>query len=152
MGQNLHPAFGMSDLLTILLRAAGAGLLLLAILHIPISRQLKWKEEGARMSPANTAIFHVHAIFICIVLLMMATPCLLEPSVFLTSTRAGLWMSWSYAVFWAIRLYFQWFVYGKELRQGKRFETILHWWFTLVWTSLSALFAACALFQQGWWR
>jgi len=139
----------MIDLLTILLRIAGAGLILLAILHIPIGKQLKWTEDTRRLSPVNASIFHVHTFFICLVLVMMGLPCLIEPEIFLTPTRAGGWITWSISVFWAIRLYFQWFVYPVELWRGKRMETHVHAWFTLVWASLAALFAACGMLQAG---
>jgi hypothetical protein len=140
----------MIETFNILLRAAGTGLLLLAGLHLPIGRHLKWREEGARLSLVNASIFRVHAFFICLVLVMMGLPCLLDPLVFLEKSRAGAWLAWSFAVFWSIRLLFQWFVYPWELWQGKRMETIAHIWCTIVWMSLSALFAICGLWQIGW--
>ncbi len=140
----------MIDTLPIFLRIAGLGLLLLSILHIPIGRHLQWREDAARLSPVNAAIFHVHALFICVVLVIMGLPCLADPGIFLEPTRAGAWLSWSFAGFWTIRLYCQWFVYAGELWRGKRFETAIHWAFTGVWTGLAALFTACGLHQSGW--
>jgi len=140
----------METLLPIFLRIAGAGLILLAILHIPIVRVLKWREDAARMAPANAAIFYVHAFFICVVLVMMGLPCLLDPQVFLEHSRAAKWLCWSFAIFWMIRLYFQFFVYRAELWRGKRMETALHWWFTCVWLFLVGLFGVCGVMQQGW--
>ena len=140
----------MIETLTVLLRIAGGSLLLLAGLHIPIGKYLKWREDGARLTPANAAIFRVHNFFICVVLVMMGLPCVFEPRIFLEPSRAGNWMAWSFAAFWTIRLYFQWFVYPADLWRGKRLETILHWWFTMVWIGLTALFAACGMLQAGW--
>lgn len=134
--------------LALLLRVAGAGLILLAVLHLPIGRHLRWREDAAQLTPINAAIFHVHTFFICLVLVLMGLPCLLDPTIFLEKSRAGAWMSWSYAAFWAIRLYFQWFVYRADLWRGKRMETAMHLWFTLIWTSLALLFAACGLEQM----
>ena len=142
----------MSETLSLLLRIAGAGLILLAGLHVPIGRHLKWREEAARLSLVNASIFRVHTFFICLVLVMMGLPCLLDPLVFLQSSRAGAWLAWSFSAFWTIRLFFQWFVYPKELWRGKRMETLVHAWFTLVWISLAALFALCGLWQGGWFR
>lgn len=142
----------MSETLSILLRVAGAGLILLAVLHVPIGRHLKWREDGARMSAVNAAIFRVHTYFICFVLVMMGLPCLLDPSVFLEKSRAGAWMVWSFATFWTMRLFFQWFVYPRELWRDKKIETIVHGWFTIVWISLAGLFAACGAWQAGWIR
>lgn len=139
----------MKAWLPFLLRVAGLGLILLAFLHIPIGRYLKWREDGARLSPANAAIFQVHAFFICVVLVMMGLPCLFDPLVFLEKTRGSAWLAWSYTVFWALRLYCQWFVYPAALWRGKRLETLMHGWFTLVWAGLAALFAACGMVQAG---
>lgn len=142
----------MIETLSILLRLAGAGLILLAGLHIPIGRHLKWREDASRLMPANAAIFRVHNFFICVVLVMMGLPCVIEPRIFLDSSRAGVWLAWSFAAFWAIRLYCQWFVYPAELWRGKRTETILHWWFMMFWAGLTALFAACGISQAGWFH
>ncbi len=140
----------MIEALAILLRIAGAGLILLAVLHVPIGRHLNWREDVARLTPINASIFHVHNFFICVVLVMMGLPCVFDPQVFLEQSRAGAWLSWSFAIFWAIRLYFQWFVYQADLWRGKRMETCMHWWFTFVWSALTLLFAACGIVQRGW--
>ena len=142
----------MIETLTILLRVAGAGLILLAGLHVPIGRHLKWREEGARLSLVNASIFRVHTFFICFMLVMMGLPCLLDPAVFLESSRAGAWLAWSFSAFWTTRLFFQLFVYSRELWRGKRMETIVHAWLTIVWASLAALFAVCGISQRGWLR
>jgi hypothetical protein len=139
----------MNDFLTILLRIAGAGLVSLAFLHIPIGRRLRWREDAARLTPANRQIFHVHTFFICLVVFLMGLPCLLAPRVFLEPTLAGAWVSASCSVFWAARLYCQFFVYRADLWRGRRMETFLHWGFSLVWLALAALFAVCAFRQVG---
>jgi hypothetical protein len=140
----------MIEPLTIALRIAGAGLILLALLHIPISRHLNWREDVAQLTPINASIFHVHNFFICIVLVMMGLPCVLDPMMFLEPSRAARWITWLFAGFWAIRLYFQWFVYRAELWRGKLMETCVHWWFTFVWISLTTVFALCGSVQAGW--
>ncbi len=142
----------MMETLTILLRVAGVGLILLAGFHVPLGRHLKWREEAERLSPANASIFCVHAFFICFVLVMMGLPCLLDPMVFLESSRAGAWLTWSFSVFWTIRLFFQWFVYPWNLWRGKTMETVAHVWFTIVWLYLAALFTVCGVWQAGWFR
>jgi len=55
-------------------------------------------------------------------------------------------------VFWTIRLFFQWFVYPRELWRGKKMETIAHAWLTVVWLSLAVLFAVCGVWQAAWLR
>ncbi len=142
----------MIVLLEVLLRIGGVGLIVLAIIHIPVSRQLRWREEAVHLSPANSSIFLVHAFFICVVLVLMGLPALFAPQVFLERTEAGLWMSWSLALFWGIRMFVQWFVYPSTLWRGKRLETAMHIWFSFVWIALTAVFVACGLVQSGYLR
>jgi hypothetical protein len=142
----------MIETLTILLRVAGVGLILLAVLHVPIGHRLKWREEASLMSPVNASIFRVHTFFICFVLIMMGLPCLVDPGVFLESSRAGAWLAWSFSVFWTIRLFFQWFVYPRDLWRGKKMETTVHAWFSIIWLSLALLFAICGAWQAAWLR
>ncbi|MEK6230251.1 MAG: hypothetical protein N2A42_00165 [Luteolibacter sp.] len=139
----------MIDLLTILLRFAGGGLVLLAVLHIPIGRRLKWKEDARNMSAANGQIFHVHTFFVCLCLVLMGLPCLIAPEIFLLRSVAGQWVAGSLAAFWAVRFYCQFFVYRSDLWRGKRLETFIHCWFAIVWLSLASLFAVCVLYQLG---
>ena len=139
----------MREILPLLLRIAGAGLILLAAAHVPIGRKLKWREHAARMSDENAAVFHVHTFFICVTLVMMGLPCLIEPAVFIGKSRLGAWVSCSICGFWLLRLYCQWFVYRSHLWRGKPLETSMHIWFTMVWIYLVAVFGACATIQVG---
>lgn len=140
----------MNAILDPCLRIAGAGLVLLAILHAPMARRLRWREEAARMSEFNAMVFRVHNFFICVVLVGMGLPCLIEPAVLLERSRAGAWGAWSLCVFWAARLYCQHCVYPSSAWRDRRLETVLHWWCTLVWTFLTALFGVCAARQVAW--
>lgn len=140
----------MIETLPIFLRIAGIGLIALATLHIPIGRHLNWREDVARLTPVNESIFHVHNFFICLVLVLMGLPCVADPQVFLEKSRAGAWVSWSIAAFWAVRLYSQWFVYRADLWRGKPMETRVHWSFTFIWLALTLLFTLCAAVQMGW--
>ena len=140
----------MNEILSILLRIAGAGLILLTFVHIPIGRTLNWKEDARKLSPVNEQVFHVHTFFLCLVIFMMGLPCLLMPSIFLEKSPAGFWVAGSFAVFWGARLYFQFFVYRSDLWRGKRIETFVHGLFAVIWTSLTALFGACVAIQFEW--
>jgi hypothetical protein len=137
----------MSETLSIVLRIAGAGLMLLAASHVAIGRHLRWQEEIPRLSLANASIFRVHTFFICLLLVLMGLPCVLEPSIFLEHSRAGAWLAWSFSIFWTIRLFLQWFGFPCALWRGKRLETLMHGLFTVLWVTLALLFAACGLEQ-----
>lgn len=140
----------MNSTLAILLRIAGAVLLLLAALHGPIGRKLKWCEESLLLSPVNAAVFRVHAHFICLILILMALPCIADPWVFLERNRASSWLACTFAAFWIARLYVQWFVFPRTLWLGKRFETNVHFIFTAIWIFLAALFVICGARQAAW--
>jgi hypothetical protein len=140
----------MIEALTTAVRIAGMILIVLAGSHLPIARHLKWREESRRLSPANEAIFHVHTFFICFVLVMMGLPCLLDPSILLEKSHAGAWLAWSFAAFWTTRLVVQWFVFPAKLWRGKRMETFVHIYFSILWMALSALFIICGVWQAGW--
>jgi len=140
----------MTSTLAILLRIAGTVLLLLAVLHEPISRRLQWREEALLLSPVNAAIFRVHALFIVLILVLMGLPCLADPWVLLEKSRAGAWLAWIFAAFWTTRLYVQWFVFPRILWRGKETETRVHYVFTVLWLFLATLFIVCGARQVGW--
>ena len=142
----------MTSTLSISLRIAGATLLILAALHWPISRRLKWNQESLLLSPVNAAIFRVHAFFIFLILVLMGVPCIADPRVFLETNRAGGWLAWTFAVFWTARLWVQWFIFPRALWVGKRFETRVHFTFTAIWIFLAALFVICGARQAAWFR
>ena len=102
------------------------------------------------MTEVNASVFHAHAFFICVVLLGMGLPALVEPTVFTTPSRAALWGCGFLTAFWALRLVAQWTHYRPSWWRGKRFETAMHWLFTGVWLFLTVLFAACTAVQAGW--
>jgi hypothetical protein len=62
LGPGLRAESQVIDALTLLLRIAGSGLILLALVHIPIGRHLKWREDAARLTPVNASIFRVHTL------------------------------------------------------------------------------------------
>lgn len=138
----------MIALFEILLRLAGAGLIGLALLHVPIARRLRWREDVAKLSKVNAAVFHAHAFFICVVLVGMGLPALIEPALFTTPSRPALWGCGFLTIFWALRLAAQWVHYQPSWWQGKPFETSMHWFFTFVWFFLTVLFAACTATQM----
>ena len=140
----------MNEILSVILRIAGAGLILLTFLHIPIGRTLKWKEDGRKLSPVNEQVFHVHTFFLCLIIFLMGLPCLLMPAILLEKSPAGMWIAGSFALFWATRLYFQFFVYRSDLWRGKRLETFVHFLFAFIWSALTVLFCACVAIQLDW--
>jgi hypothetical protein len=122
------------------LRIAGVLLGLLVILNIFVPRRFKWREELANVSLLNRQIFQVHALFIIVILAMFAALLLTcarqiaEPTPLARAILVGL------TAFWTLRLFVQFFVYDSALWRGKRFETVMHILFSLLWTYFVAVF------------
>jgi hypothetical protein len=124
----------------LLIRMAGIGMLLLALLHTGFARQFGWKKELATLSLINRQLMWVHTFFIGLVLLLMGLLCLANAAD-LVSTALGRIVCYGFSFFWAVRLYFQFFVYAPLLWKGKLFETVMHVLFSMVWLLFTLLFA-----------
>ena len=129
------------------LQIAGSLLLLLAVAHFYIAERFQWRAESRRLSAFNGQAFLVHAAFIALILAMMGALALFWPHELLRPTPLGLPIAGGLTLFWAIRLYAQLFVYDAALWRGKRFETIVHYGFSLFWLYLTLLFGTCLYIQ-----
>jgi hypothetical protein len=58
----------------------------------------------------------------------------------LVDTNLGRSIALGLAIFWFLRLVFQFFVYSPSLWKGKSFETIIHIVFSALWIYLTVLF------------
>jgi hypothetical protein len=58
----------------------------------------------------------------------------------LTTTTFGKRISLGVGIFWATRLFFQFFGYSSKLWKGRKFETTMHILFSILWTYLSTVF------------
>ena len=127
------------------LRLAGLLQILLALLHLDFPRRFRWREELASLSLLNRQMFHVHTFFVCLVLVLFGALSLLAPDALLEPTRLARLVLFGIALFWAVRLYCQWFVYDPRLWRGQRFETTMHFVFTAVWCYFVAVYGG------AWW-
>ena len=127
------------------LHIIGVALILLAGMHVGFPRYFKWKEDLAPLSPINREMMQTHTFFIALVVGMMGLLCLTSGRL-LMETELGQRISLGLAVFWAIRLFFQHFVYSSALWRGKTFETTVHVIFTVFWGYLTTVFFLV------WWQ
>ena len=123
----------------IYLKIAGVILIILGIMHIAFPRRFNWKDELQPLSLINRQMMMVHTFFIALTVFMMGILSLVYSAELLTNPF-GKVISLGLAVFWFIRLVFQFFVYSRELWKGKRFETIMHIIFALIWIYLTAVY------------
>lgn len=116
----------------------------LASIHIFFPRYFNWKKELASLTLINRQMMNVHTFFLAFVVFLMGLLCLLSP-VDLTQTEIGRRITLGLGIFWAVRLFFQLFVYSPELWKGKKFETTVHVLFLGLWMYLSGVFLWAAL-------
>lgn len=114
-------------------------MILLAIVHAAFPRRFKWKDELASLSLINRQMMMVHTFFIALTLLLMGALCIYGSNE-LVNTPFGRLISMGLFIFWGVRLVFQFFVYSSELWKGKRFETLIHILFSLVWLYFTIIF------------
>lgn len=127
-------------------RISGILLIALALLHLAFPRYFRWKEDLMPLSLINRQMMYVHMFFVAFVVLLMGCLAAFTPSGFFTPF--GRVVSLVFFVFWFVRLLFQLFVYSPALWRGKRFETVIHVTFTILWSALSAIYLGVFLNVQ----
>ncbi|HEV8507469.1 MAG TPA: hypothetical protein VGQ53_18785 [Chitinophagaceae bacterium] len=121
------------------LKIIGVLLILLSAIHLFFPGYFNWKEELKPLSLINRQMMQIHAFFIALVVFGIGVLCLFF-SRDLVHSRFGKNICLGLAIFWVIRLFFQLFIYSPKLWRGKRKETIIHIFFTCLWTYLSMVF------------
>jgi hypothetical protein len=121
------------------IKIIGSLLIVLALVHGIFPKYFKWKQELSKLSIANRQIMYVHSFFIALMVLLIGLLCLTSSGE-LINTPLGKRISLGIGIFWAIRLFIQFFGYSSKLWKGKSFETVVHIFFSLFWTYLTAIF------------
>lgn len=125
------------------LKIIGILFILLALIHIIFPKYFNWKEELAPLSLINRQMMMTHTFFIALTVLLMGLLCVTS-YVDLIHTNLGKKISLGLGVFWCFRLVFQFFGYSSKLWKGKRFETIVHILFSVLWIYTSVVFLIIA--------
>ena len=126
------------------LELIGGLLVGLALLHAGFGWYFDWRRELAPLRLINRQLMHVHTFFVALAVLLMGVLCLTSAAE-LTGTPLGRRVALGLGLFWLARLLAQFFGYSAELWRGKRFETIIHVLFSLLWTYVSAVFLLVGL-------
>ncbi len=122
----------------------GWGLLALAALHAGFPKRFGWRTELPRLSLLNRQMMEVHTFFVAFTVGLMGLLCLTSGSE-LVCTPLGRKVCLGLAVFWTARLVAQFAWYSADLWRGKRFETVMHLLFAVVWLYLSGVFTLAGL-------
>lgn len=118
--------------------------MVLAAIHIFFPKYFNWKEELKPLSLINRQMMTVHTFFISLTVFLMGLLCLTSATD-LIQTKLGKTISLGLGIFWAVRLFFQLFVYSSKLWKGKKLETAIHILFSLIWVYLTIIFLWIAL-------
>jgi len=114
----------------------------LFVLNFFVPKRFNWAEELPRLSLLNRRIMQVHAIFIALILLMMGLLMVTMPHRLIAPDPLARAVVGGLLVFWAVRLWMQWFLYDAELWRGKPFETFMHFAFSGLWILLTTTLGA----------
>jgi hypothetical protein len=117
----------------------GILLIALALVHIVFPKYFNWETELKPLSLINRQMMIVHTFFIAFAVFLMGLLCLTSSSE-LVNTAFGKKISLGLGVFWTVRLFIQFFGYSSDLWKGKKFETLMHIQFSLLWIYLSSVF------------
>ena len=121
------------------LNIIGVILVLLGLVHGIFPKYFDWENELRPLRVINRQIMWVHTFFIALTLGLMGLLCISSAEE-LMRTSLGRKVSLGFAVFWFARLVIQFFGYSPELWRGKRFETVVHILFSILWVYMSATF------------
>jgi len=121
------------------LKIIGFLLLALALLHGIFPRYFNWEKELKSLSLINQQMMTIHTFFIALTVFLMGMLCLMATND-LIETHLGKIICLGFGIFWTIRLAIQFVGYSPSLWKGKRFETITHILFSLLWVYLSVVF------------
>jgi hypothetical protein len=117
----------------------GALLIFLAAIHLFFPRYFEWKVQLQSLSLINRQMMTVHTFFIAFAVFLTGLLCLLCATE-LVNTNLGKTMSLGLGIFWAVRLFFQLFIYSRDLWRGRKLETTIHVLFTVLWIYFSTVF------------
>ena len=125
----------------------GILLIALALIHIVFPRYFSWNEELKSLSLINRQMMMVHTFFIALSVFLIGILCLTS-SKELIGTILGKKILLGLGIFWTVRLLVQFFGYSADLWKGKKFETLMHIIFSLLWTYLSIIFLITSFIWQ----
>jgi hypothetical protein len=126
------------------LKIIGVLMIILSLVHIIFPVYFEWKKELHTISLMNRQMVYVHTFFIALTVLLMGLLCLTSAKD-LAETVLGKKIVAGFCLFWMTRLVIQFFGYSSKLWKGKKFETVIHVLFSLLWFYFTAvLFIVCS--------
>ena len=124
------------------LHIVGIVMACLVVVNVYVPHRFHWREEMAPLSLLNRQIFEAHAFFLVLTLALFAALLLTCGDALLEPTRLSRAMLIGLTIFWSLRMVMQWGFYSPAIWRGHRFNTAMHYLFSVVWIYVSSVFAA----------
>jgi hypothetical protein len=115
------------------LQIVGALLMSLGLAHTFFSRYFGWQKELLSLSLLTRRIFKVHCFFIALTVMLLGACSLFYADALLETSPLSRVLLAGMVLFWLCRLFVQVFVYDSAIWRGRRFYTLMHAAFTLLW-------------------
>jgi hypothetical protein len=133
------------DNLVILLKLAGCGQIMLAVLNLFLERLLGWKSAIAAMPLLIREVFQIHGWFISITCAMFGVITFrFAPAMATYEHEMMRWFAGGVGTFWGIRCIMQWTHYSAVHWKGILRETLIHWFLFLVYGAWAGLYFLAA--------
>jgi hypothetical protein len=133
--------------LVLVLRAAGASLIVLSLFHAFLWRALAWGREIERLSPLNARVFAVHTFFVAFVLGALGLLSLTRPDLLLAPSELARLLLVGVVAFWIARLAIQPLVFDPVMRSGWLRSPLTRAGVNFVWAVYVAVYGTALLEQ-----
>ena len=128
------------DTLLVHLRVVGVVMACLVVVNLVVPRRFHWREEMSRLSLLNRQIFQAHNVFLILTLALFSALLLTSGAALLEPTRLSRAILAGLTVFWGLRMLMQWYFYSPLIWRGHRFNTVMHYVFSVVWVYVTTVF------------
>ena len=129
------------DTLLVHLRLVGVVMASLVVVNLMVPGRFHWREEMSRLSLVNRQIFQAHSVFLVLTLALFSALLLTCGTALLEPTRLSRAVLFGLTVFWGLRMLMQWYFYSPLIWRGHRFNTVMHYVFSVVWVYVTTVFA-----------
>jgi hypothetical protein len=129
------------DTLLLHLRLAGVVMASLVVVNLLVPRRFHWREEMSRLSLVNRQIFQAHSVFLVLTLALFSALLLTCGAALLEPTRLSRAVLGGLTIFWGLRMLMEWCFYSPLIWRGHRFNTVMHYTFSVVWVYVTTVFA-----------
>jgi hypothetical protein len=137
-------------ILLVALRAAGATLLVLALLHAFFWRTFEWGRAIERLPPMTARVFVVHTGFIVFVLAALGLLSLGWPHLLVDRSDLARLLLYAIVLFWITRLLLQPLVFDPTMTEGWARSPLVRAGASLAWAAYVVVYGAALLRQLGW--